>query len=764
MSSLSEKILRAKVPQLLGTYLAIGFGMLQFVEFINNRYAFNSVWVDRYLLIWLGMIPAVALLIYYRGLPKKAIATGSGWKTSLIFANLGLVGILAIILSNSPATVETETVAFVDEAGVSQERQIPAKSSIQKIGFFPVENAGGETNAENWWGLAYAWLLESTLSQRPEVITVNPMALVNYYDEFGAKPYDKTNLATQRKIAQENRTNYFVSLSHRTSENSYELSGGLYRTRDGKEVRKLSATSGTAFEAIDLLNQQIDDYLPALGDVARYTSDLPASALMTDSETALEAISKGMIAFQLNPGDLATAIGHLENSVKADPACAICAYMLGDKYYGLGQVDTARVLLSQAVRLSEVLPEREQFLYKFTLLQLNQQHEATSKIMESYRKLYPYDYLSYQALEHFYVSSYGVDSAIHLMEIAAEISDRPSALDRLYALHRSQEDYAAAEKIMETQQQEFPDEDVYRFRRADLYQKTGRTDEARELLREMTILDPLNLEPLLELAKLEKRQSNYPEAEKLLKDVLRKSTTVSDSTGAYGDLIGALSGQGRIEEALDVLADFERFQSKTLPMNRIKFSNYYTRVNLAMRTNDRVGIRSAHEDLRQYDSNMAEVYRCLVPYTAIIYLYDGIDNGAEKLEECSTTLASLGVMFASYSEYGRLFYDGNFGEAADFAAAKQTESIDLSPPVVDAFINRLAERFDAAREILDRELAKEPKNPRLLLEKARLDLATDQPDAARTALENVLETYRNADSDFVPAQRARELLAGLVSR
>ena len=44
--SLFKKLWDRKVPQLLGTYLAVGFGVLQFLEFISRRYDLGGGWVD----------------------------------------------------------------------------------------------------------------------------------------------------------------------------------------------------------------------------------------------------------------------------------------------------------------------------------------------------------------------------------------------------------------------------------------------------------------------------------------------------------------------------------------------------------------------------------------------------------------------------------------------------------------------------------------------------------------------------------------------
>ncbi len=53
-----------KVPQYLGTYFAVGFGLLQFVEFQTRRYDLSAVLVDKYLLVWFALIPA-AMLIHF---------------------------------------------------------------------------------------------------------------------------------------------------------------------------------------------------------------------------------------------------------------------------------------------------------------------------------------------------------------------------------------------------------------------------------------------------------------------------------------------------------------------------------------------------------------------------------------------------------------------------------------------------------------------------------------------------------------------------
>ncbi|MEL7376656.1 MAG: tetratricopeptide repeat protein, partial [Bacteroidota bacterium] len=101
---------------------------------------------------------------------------------------------------------------------------------------------------------------------------------------------------------------------------------------------------------------------------------------------------------------------------------------------------------------------------------------------------------------------------------------------------------------------------------------------------------------------------------------------------------------------------------------------------------------------------------------------------------------------------------------ADLVEAKKAAGIEVAPPHIVSRINRLAGRYDDAREILDKELAITPGEPDLLLEKAFLEKETNNAASAQNILEQVLDIYNEADAEFVPAQRARELLESLKSR
>ncbi len=69
-----NELLRRRVPHVLGLYLAAGWGVLEFTDWLTNRYGFSPHLADLGLLTWALMIPTVLILAYTHG-----AAGGQGW-------------------------------------------------------------------------------------------------------------------------------------------------------------------------------------------------------------------------------------------------------------------------------------------------------------------------------------------------------------------------------------------------------------------------------------------------------------------------------------------------------------------------------------------------------------------------------------------------------------------------------------------------------------------------------------------------------------
>lgn len=749
-----EKLWERKVPQLLGTYLAVGFGVLQFVEFISKRFSLSNFWVDSYLLLWLLLLPAVALLLYYKGLPTKT-GKGLNWKKWAVFGNIGLALLLVLLVPGSAAPAVTETVTTTDKDGATVSRVIPSAAAVKRIAVFQLSNRE-EDEANDWWGVAYSLLLNDNLKQRPELIAFEALSLNRVYARYDVEPFAHINIGLQRKIAQRARADYFVSAEYKAGSDSHEVSGGLYRSRDGKLVQTLETIAPSAFMVVDQLKDQINGFLPPPVIVDQMTTQLPASALITDQEKALEAYVKGAIKFAVDPGDLPASLRLFKQSLELDPSCAPCAYSTGDKLYGLGKVDSARIFINKATRLAEVLPEREQFSYKATLMTVSGNTEGFYPLMEAFRSLYPYEYYPYSALEDHYYRDYGLDSAIVLMERAAELSDRERALGRLYELYVRAEDYDKVEGIIKDMEQEFPDQDKTLRRYASFYQTTGQMEKARKTLREMQALDPLNSDITSHIIFSEIRAGNYAEAEGLSNKALAQATNIVDSTKAWNYLIQSYSGRGQFKRATKELLAYEDLISKTSPRNVIVFNNFMTKSEYVLKQGRFDLVDSLLQEVATYDANRAEIFRCYIPIQAAL---DGLKPpfGNFILEGCEVPLRGYGASLSDLMGLAKFMIAEDYSAAAAFLDELQASGRDGAPALAKARIYRLAGAHEKALKLLNKDLVAEMNNPILLLQLALTHHAMGNTSAAKEALERPLETWNAADPEFIMGQQAKAL-------
>ncbi len=93
-----QDLLRRRVPQILGVYLAIGWGVLEFQDWLVGRYGLSPVITDISLAVWVSMIPTVLMLAYFHG--EKG---GQPWtrveKVGIPANVLAVGGVLALMFS-----------------------------------------------------------------------------------------------------------------------------------------------------------------------------------------------------------------------------------------------------------------------------------------------------------------------------------------------------------------------------------------------------------------------------------------------------------------------------------------------------------------------------------------------------------------------------------------------------------------------------------------------------------------------------------------
>ncbi len=108
VSGIVKDLLRRRVPQILGIYLAIGWGVLEFLDWLIRRYALSPYIADFGLLAWASMIPTVLMLAYFHG--ERGEQRWTRIEKIAIPANLlAAVALLVFMFAGRGATVRAWT-------------------------------------------------------------------------------------------------------------------------------------------------------------------------------------------------------------------------------------------------------------------------------------------------------------------------------------------------------------------------------------------------------------------------------------------------------------------------------------------------------------------------------------------------------------------------------------------------------------------------------------------------------------------------------
>lgn len=759
-SNLFARLWERKVPQLLGTYLAVGFGLLQFLEFVVNRYELSGNLVDKYLVLWLVSLPAVAMLVYHRGLANKMAAA----QRVMVAANLGLaIGLAAFLFNGDEAVGDVEVnIAATAKDLDGNLRNVPEASAIKKLAIFPFENKTGKED-QDFWGLALPNLLMRDLEQRPEYYVYDGLSLQGYYGLFELDYFSRINQSTQRGIAQRRRTDYFISGSYEEKEGLFSVSGSIYRTRDGKKVFDLMAEATSPYATVDILKESILEQLPDRLSADEFTTDLPAATLLTDVPEALDAYVQGSKKFIEDPADLPPSLAAFKRSIALDPSCADCHFQAGDKTYGMGQRDSSLVLIRRAIKLAKVLSDRDQFYYKSVLYTLEGDYEALYGLLEVQRKLYPYEYRPYAALATYYQREYGVDSAIVLMQEAAAVSDRENALNRLYSLYLVKEDFAAAEATLDELSEAFPTSEGNKSKYISLYQKWNRPDEARALLKEMMTVDPFNYQLKFQLVSLEYGAGNYDKTEEVVRSILSETGVTVDSVAAMDWLITLAVTRGHLKEAQRLTDERIEVASAVRPVN-VQLQNLYAgRVRMMIYQDNLAGLEEIIAELKEYDAERGRLYECFT----VIYrsVYESTRPPTmDELIQCRPTFAALGGTMQLMAELYEMMANEEYPAAAQLVAEQLDEGLDIAGgDLSQARILRLGGRLNRAEKLMRENIAIYQRLPTYHLELANI-LAEKDPAAALESLDIALSVWATADKKFLPKKRALELRDKIVRK
>ncbi len=751
-----------KIPQYLGSYLAVGFGLLQFLEFISGRYAFSNFWVDKYLLVWLIMIPAIITMIYFEGKLNPSTSRGTlKWPKFLIAGNTIIALLLGGFLFNGEAVAASEVVELTNEEGQTITAVVPSLNKVKNVAVFQFENLTNDKN-EEWWGLAFSSLLDLNLEQRAEFYTFSQFNLNGYYDRLGLTPFELPSIGMQREIAQKSRNDYFTRISYNIEGDQYIFKGDLYSSRDGKSIFKIDAVANTPFEGIDLINQQISEKIPdALEDLEDQVR-LPSSSLITNNQEALKYYIQSRLTYYKDPTALEEVVRLAKKSVELDPTCALCHFYIGDPLYGLGKRDEAITYLRNAIRYSASLPERMQFGPKSVLYSVTNKMEAYVKLQEVRRQMFPYDFGAYSQLLSIYQTNYGIDSAKMLMQEAIDNGNIERGLLSLYDLQLENEEYVAAEATLDRFSKEFPDRDQDRMKYATIYENQGKLEEAREILLKEEMLDPINTAIQTKLSYIDFKDGAIEKANQRVAQGLAESTTLSDSLNFLWMKAYFYHMTGQIQKAEEAYDIFESHGVKRTPINRMVVHTLYPKAHLYYSINEPSKVQGLLDRVIKYSPESIDLYTCGVNMIALGKDYK-LSISKEEFHNCTQAYASYGDGYKEYVETLVSYLDGDYEKCIKILDNDdgRIEKI-FNDKYLLANMYAKAGQTDNAKKIIKKEIDEKTDEPIYYYQMASF-LEKEDKTKAKEYLDIALNYWSKADAEYIPLQRANALLERLSS-
>ncbi len=138
---LTRNLRERRVPQFLSAYVAIGWGLTQFLAFLEGRMGFSPTIVNLLSLALICLLPGVIVLAWRQGRPGP-----DGWgrvEVLSIATNLLLTAaVLFFVFQGQDFHAVTETVTLTDENGEAVERTVVNGAYRRHLLVFYLDNKG----------------------------------------------------------------------------------------------------------------------------------------------------------------------------------------------------------------------------------------------------------------------------------------------------------------------------------------------------------------------------------------------------------------------------------------------------------------------------------------------------------------------------------------------------------------------------------------------------------------------------------------------
>jgi len=765
-----SELLRRRVPQIVGLYVIVSWGFVQFVDWAVEQYVLSPHITNFVVALLLLILPSAVLLAWRYGAPGDDRWT----RTESIAIPLNLVLAAAILylgFHGRPLGAATSTVLVEDEAGNPVERVIPRDEFRRSVASFFFDNETGDTTL-NWLSYGLPLATEVDLMQDMFITVVSPWCecddgrLLRELQEAGFQDGVDAPLALKRKLALDQHVDFLLTGSLMGADSGLVVESELYDAVRGRLAARHTFIGNDPFELADQMSDQLkrDLGLPTLQ--IEEAPDLPATELMTHSVGAFRQAVLGLKAVFFS--DFDSVIPWLAGAVEEDPTFAMAQWTLAVSYYLLGQPAEAAVAAQAARQHLYRLPERLQLnLRTFDHLQFGQNPEQAFKTAKYRVELYPRDIQGRVLLAMLFEMRGQWEEQTEQLEAILSIDPaRYQLLQQIGSIYEEHAQYEEALGYFGRFAELFPNDHESFVAIGELRRLTGEHEMARSALERALLIEPGEVSVLVKLLRLDRDLGNFEAAHRWADEALAASRGPEDRSEVY-DLLETLHyRQGRFERVEETFRKFLAAEAE-----------YKIPADVAFPAAQFLALQSAHEvgrqsfAFRQFDSLRAGLpspYDDLygVFYAMALAESGNLEPARVELERANEGIAALGYeALKSYAVYGSGLVS-EWEEDCHSAAQSYRQAVSLAPGELRfmAALGRCQRKLgelEAAEATLQSVLKVVPADA-----KTRYQLALVYEDMGRTAdateqLQAAANIWEHADPDYIPAQEARAKLEEL---
>lgn len=742
--------------QYVGTYLGLSFGLLQFMDFLVNRYQLNSSLVDKLFIFLLAMLPAVLVIAYNHGRPGR-----DRWRSFekvLLPGSLVLGLTLAVVMFNdSSARAATEKISIATLDGKQQTRVVPKVEYTKRFAIFPFENTG--TDAElDWMRVGIPFLLDKDMEQFMMNYAINPLSMKDEYEANKATFLNEIPFATQLKIAQSYYTDYFITGIYGLEANKTTVAIKVFDSQKGQLFFETQATDQDLYGAVDQITTALDEHLYLKDNLESLDMiDLPASDLVSSNPKALHAYIDGMIAAKMDIRQLGEAVARAEASVAEDPNCAVCFSGLSELYFGLSEEEKMKTAASKAVSLAGNLPERQRLIINFYSYQANNDWNKATLLLNNWSRLYPHDYTPFSLLMSYYLQRQLWGKAEEVALQALENGHKGRLLYSLATIYISKGEFDKAEEYIDQYYEIYPHQAKDKSLLERIYSGRGELEKAKDLYENELVMNPGDVDMLIKLGVLEDQLGNFPEAGAYYQEALQKSSTTQDSVKAMQGQEAHFERLGQYTRSFEIAERRFKLMATFLPAAQWKQVRVFTQVSKMAWTGRKDLYYRYLSDLKAELPQNAALFDCTGNY-----LFHMFAENSELFEQFSDQCLDAYLV----PMYGKAFKDLNMGVRLEmreeFAESIQyyeayTDSTgvgDLRMAYGMAGLYRKNGQLEVALEKIEAILKQDPHQPLFLLEKSKILLEQGQEQEAKVLYQKLMDIWKEADPEFMYYQEA----------